>query len=112
MVCFAAQHYAHQLVLAVSKRDSSALPSSHNDRAAKAFAKVTKAALPASHKQLQRALECKARDHRKRVEDLQRQPAEPHAIDEPSETEQPDEAEVEETPVDAAAADEELDEAA
>ena len=26
LVCFAAQHYAHQLVLAASKRDTSALP--------------------------------------------------------------------------------------
>jgi len=112
MVCFAAQHYAHQLVLAVSKRDSSALPSSHNDKAAKAFAKVTKAALPGSHKQLQRALEREARDYRKRVDELQRQPAEPQADDEPSETAQPAEAEVEETPVAAVAADEEFDEAA
>ena len=92
MVCFATQHYAHQLVLAVSKRDSSALPSSHDDRAAKAFAKVTKQALPVSHKQLQRALEREARDYRKRVEELQRQPAEPRADDDSTESERPDEA--------------------
>ena len=61
---------------------------------------------------MQRALEREARDYRKRVEELQRQPAEPQGDDESTETGRPDEAEAEETPVDAATADEELDEAA
>jgi hypothetical protein len=40
MVVFAAQHYAKQLVLAASKRRHSVLPSSHDDRARKAFERV------------------------------------------------------------------------
>lgn len=70
LVVFAAQHYASQLVLANSKRRSSILPRSHKDTARKAFERVTKSVLPASHKALQRALETEARAYRKRVAEL------------------------------------------
>jgi hypothetical protein len=70
LVVFASQHYAHQLVLANSKRRSSALPRSHKDIARKAFERVTKNALGASHMQLQRALAAEARSYAKSVEDL------------------------------------------
>ncbi len=70
LVVFAAQHYASQLVLANSKRRSSVLPRSHKDTARKAFERVTKSVLPASHKALQRALEAEARAYRTRVDEL------------------------------------------
>ena len=70
LVVFAAQHYACQLVLPNSKRRSSILPSSHKDTARKAFERVTKSVLPASHKALQRALETEARAYRKRIAEL------------------------------------------
>jgi hypothetical protein len=82
LVCFAAQHYTHQLVLAASKRDISALPRSHKDIAAKALTKVAKTALPGSHKQLQRALEREARDYQQRVRDLTERPSAPAEEDE------------------------------
>jgi hypothetical protein len=56
MVVFAAQHYAKQLVLATSKRRHSVLPSSHDDRARKAFERVCRSSLPDTHKQLERAI--------------------------------------------------------
>jgi hypothetical protein len=65
MVVFAAQHYAQQLVLPRSKRHNSALPSSHKQIARKAFERVAKKTLPASHLQLQRALEREAREYLK-----------------------------------------------
>jgi ParB/RepB/Spo0J family partition protein len=70
LVAFAAQHYAHDLVLPRSQRRPSALPSSHGDTARKAFERLTKNALPGSHKQLQRALEREAREHTKRQQEL------------------------------------------
>ena len=70
LVVFAAQHYACQLVLPNSKRRSSILPGSHKDTARKAFERVTKSVLPASHKALQRALEAEACAYRTRVADL------------------------------------------
>jgi ParB/RepB/Spo0J family partition protein len=79
LVVFAAQHYAHQLVLANSKRRRSALPSSHKDIARKAFERVTKNALGASHMQLQRALAAEARSYAKSVEDLTKRQLEEHA---------------------------------
>lgn len=63
LIVFAAQHHATQLVLARSARRSSVAPSSHNDIAAKAFAKLTGKALPATHRHLQRAIARAARDH-------------------------------------------------
>ena len=56
LVVFAAQRYASQLVLPASKRRPSVLPSSHRDIARKAFERVTKNVLAASHVQLVRAL--------------------------------------------------------
>jgi ParB/RepB/Spo0J family partition protein len=70
LVVFAAQHYAHDLVLPTSKRRSSVLPRSHKDAARKAFERVTKSVLPASHTQLQRALEREARAYTKRQGEL------------------------------------------
>jgi ParB/RepB/Spo0J family partition protein len=70
LVVFAAQHYAEQLVLAASKRSPSALPRSHKDAARKAFERVTKNALPATHTQLQRAIEREARAYAKRHDEL------------------------------------------
>jgi hypothetical protein len=71
MVVFAAQHYAKQLVLAASKRRHSVLPSSHGDRARKAFERVCRSALPDTHKQLERAIAREAREHAKRQRELQ-----------------------------------------
>jgi ParB/RepB/Spo0J family partition protein len=70
LVVFAAQHYAHDLVLATSQRRSSVLPRSHKDAARKAFERVTKAVLPASYAQLQRALDREARAYAKQQDEL------------------------------------------
>jgi hypothetical protein len=66
LVVFATQHYAKQLVLAASKRRHSVLPSSHGDRARKAFERVCRSALPDTHKQLERAITREVREHAKR----------------------------------------------
>jgi hypothetical protein len=71
LVVFASQHYAQQLVLSTSKRSPSATPRSHNDTARKAFERVTKQALPATHLQLARAIEREAREYRKRQAELE-----------------------------------------
>ena len=70
LVVFAAQHYAFQLALPNSQRRGSVLPRSHNDQARKAFEKVAKRALPATHAQLARAIEREAREHHKRIDEL------------------------------------------
>jgi ParB/RepB/Spo0J family partition protein len=70
LVVFAAQHYASQLVLPTSKRRSSILPRSHKDTARKAFERVTKGVLPASHTQLQRAIAAEARSYERSVAQL------------------------------------------
>ncbi|HEX8156846.1 MAG TPA: ParB/RepB/Spo0J family partition protein [Solirubrobacteraceae bacterium] len=70
LVVFAAQHYASQLVLAASQRRASVLPRSHNDTARKAFERITKKLLPASHKALARALKAEASAYHKRVAEL------------------------------------------
>jgi hypothetical protein len=70
LVVFAAQHYATQLVLAASKRRGSVLPRSHTDAARKAFARVTKGVLPASHTQLQRAIAAEARAYERSIAQL------------------------------------------
>ncbi len=70
LVVFAAQHYAQQLVLPTSKRRSSALPYSYNDTARIAFERVTKKVLPASHKELRRAIEREAHTHTERKQAL------------------------------------------
>jgi ParB/RepB/Spo0J family partition protein len=67
LVVFAAQHYATQLVLPASKRRPSALPASRKDAARKAFERIVKTVLPASHKQLQRALAAEARSYDEKV---------------------------------------------
>ena len=46
------------------------LPRSHKDTAQKAFARVTKSVLPASHTQLERAIAAEARAHERRVAQL------------------------------------------
>ena len=66
LVVFAAQHYASNLVLARSERRSSVLPSSHKDTARKAFERLTKKVLPASHIALQCALEREAKAYLKK----------------------------------------------
>jgi ParB/RepB/Spo0J family partition protein len=73
LVVFACQHYAHQLALPTSQRRPSVLPRSHADRARKAFEKVTKTALPSSHRELTRAIEREARSYRDRVAELEQQ---------------------------------------
>jgi ParB/RepB/Spo0J family partition protein len=65
LVVFAAQHYASDLVLARTKRRRSVLPDSHKDTARKAFERLTKKVLPASHMALQRALEREAKAYLK-----------------------------------------------
>ena len=67
MVVFACQHYANQLALPTSQRRPSTLPRLHRDTARKAFEKVTKTALPASHRELARAIEREAREYRARI---------------------------------------------
>jgi ParB/RepB/Spo0J family partition protein len=70
LVVFASQHYAEQLVLARSKRRSSALPRSRKDTARKAFERLTKRVIPASHVDLRRALERETRAYCKRQSEL------------------------------------------
>ena len=71
LVVFACQHYANQLALPTSQRRGSVLPRSHRDTARKAFEKVTKTALPASHRELARAIEREAREYRDRIAALE-----------------------------------------
>jgi ParB/RepB/Spo0J family partition protein len=70
LVVFAAQHYAQNLVLPASQRRPSVLPRTRKDTARKAFERITKNVLPASHSQLQRALESEARSYTKRQSEL------------------------------------------
>jgi ParB/RepB/Spo0J family partition protein len=70
LVVFAAQAYAHDLVLPTAQRRAHVLPRSRKDTARKAFERVTKRVLPASHTQLARALEREARRHAKALNDL------------------------------------------
>jgi len=55
-----------------SQRRGSVLPRSHKDIARKAFERVTKRVLPASHKQLQCALAAEARSYGASVQELDR----------------------------------------
>jgi ParB/RepB/Spo0J family partition protein len=71
LVVFACQHYANQLALPNSQRRGSVLPRSHRDTARKAFEKVTKRALPASHRELARAIEREARAYRDQIAALE-----------------------------------------
>jgi ParB/RepB/Spo0J family partition protein len=70
LVVFAAQNYAHDLVLPAGKRRGSVLPRSRKEAARKAFERVTKKVLPASHVDLERALDREARSYAKRREEL------------------------------------------
>jgi ParB/RepB/Spo0J family partition protein len=70
LVVFAAQAYAHDLVLPASQRRGNVLPASRKDTARKAFERLTKGVLPASHTQLARALEREARRYAKAREEL------------------------------------------
>jgi ParB/RepB/Spo0J family partition protein len=70
LVVFAAQNYAHELVLPTSQRRGSALPRSRKEAARKAFERLTKKALPATHIELARALEREARAYAKRQDEL------------------------------------------
>jgi hypothetical protein len=84
LVVFAAQHYASQLVLANSQRRGSVLPRSHKDIARKAFERVTKRVLPASHVRLQRALAAEARSYSAKIGELEQRSrglCEPEAAD-------------------------------
>ena len=72
LVVYAAQHYANQLVLATSKRRPSVLPRSHNDAARKAFHRVTKKLLPATHKALAKALEDEAKSYQAQIAALEK----------------------------------------
>ena len=72
LVVFAAQHYASQLVLPTSQRRDSVLPRSHTDVARRAFERVTKRVLPASHVRLQRALAVEARSYSEKVAVLEK----------------------------------------
>jgi uncharacterized protein with von Willebrand factor type A (vWA) domain len=66
-VVFACEHYANQLALPTSQRRGSVLPRAHRDTARKAFEKLTKTAVPASHRDLARAIEREAREYRDRI---------------------------------------------
>jgi len=81
LVVFAAQHYASQLVLANSQRRGSVLPRSHKDIARKAFERVTKRVLPASHVRLQRALAAEARSHCAKIGELDKRSRDPRAAE-------------------------------
>jgi hypothetical protein len=70
LVVFASQHYAQNLVLPTSQRRPSVLPRTRKDTARKAFERITRKVLPASHVQLQRALEREARSYIKRRDEL------------------------------------------
>lgn len=70
LVVFAAQNYAHDLVLPTSKRRGSVLPRSRKEAARKAFERITKNVLPVSHLQLQRAIEREARSYAKQQDHL------------------------------------------
>jgi ParB/RepB/Spo0J family partition protein len=70
LVVFAAQNYAHDLVLPRSQRRGSVLPRSRKETARKAFERVTKKVLPTSHVELQRALAREARAYTKRHDEL------------------------------------------
>jgi hypothetical protein len=70
LVVFAAQNYAHDLVLPTSKRRGSVLPRSRKGAARKAFERVTKKVLPATHVELHRALDREARAYAKRQQEL------------------------------------------
>jgi ParB/RepB/Spo0J family partition protein len=70
LVVFAAQAYAHDLVLPASQRRAHVLPQSRKDTARKAFERLAKRALPASHTQLARALEREARRYATSREEL------------------------------------------
>ena len=72
LVVFACEHYANQLALPNSQRRGSVLPRSHRDTARKAFERLTKAALPGSHRELARAIEREARSYRDRIAALER----------------------------------------
>jgi ParB/RepB/Spo0J family partition protein len=79
LVVFAAQNYAHDLVLPTSKRRGSVLPRSRKETARKAFERVTKKVLPVSHVELQRALDREARAYVKRQAALAVAPSRPGA---------------------------------
>jgi ParB/RepB/Spo0J family partition protein len=70
LVVFAAQHYAQDLVIARSKRRPSTLPASRKGTALKAFERIVKDVLPASHKDLQRAIAAEAKAYTKRQVEL------------------------------------------
>jgi ParB/RepB/Spo0J family partition protein len=89
LVVFAAQHYANQLALPTSQRRPSVLPRSHRDTARKAFEKVTKAAVPGSHRELARAIEREARSHRSRIAALEKVEASPQPAAMDADEEQP-----------------------
>lgn len=72
LVVFACQHYANQLALPNSQRRGSVLPRLHRDTARKAFEKVTKTALPGSHRELARAIEREACEYRDKITALER----------------------------------------
>jgi ParB/RepB/Spo0J family partition protein len=75
IVVFACQAYAQQLVLAASKRRSPVLPCSRKETARKAFERLVKKALPASHLALARAIEREARRYSSACEALERRSA-------------------------------------
>ena len=70
LVVFAAEHYASQLALPASQRRGSLLPRSRKETARKAFERVVKPLLPASHTELERAIAREARAHARATEQL------------------------------------------
>jgi ParB/RepB/Spo0J family partition protein len=66
LVVFAAQAYACDLVLPTAKRRGQVLPRSRKEVAGKAFERIVKPVLPASHVELRRALDREARSFAKR----------------------------------------------
>jgi len=103
---FACQHYANQLALPNSQRRPSVLPRSHRDTARNAFEKVTKRALPGSHRELARAIEREAREYRNRIAALEQQARDAAAASEAGE--EPDVEPIDDVDVDGELGDEDL----
>jgi len=85
------------------------LPRSHKDTARKAFERVTKSVLPASHKALQRALEAEAKSYRKSVDELDKRARDERAAAIAAKTTDGDVDEDIHEPVDGGELDEDLD---
>ncbi len=87
LVAFAAQAYAQDLVLPAAKRRSPALPRSRRETARKAFERLTRDVVPATHVALARAVEREARRYARACQELSQRPAQEPAATSEDETE-------------------------